>query len=354
VYKRQGYSGDCNLLVPADTWEEANLGPFIKYDEATGIFAWKQGDVGGGTDYYSLKEDQLELVDQYEYDVYDGVDAWNGTKYYHLTTDGTRNEISEEEYLQQPSEAWKAIEGEWIKLTPTSLSLLSDIDFEYNIDIDMNSPITVSQYDQRIKGNDAFTQKEYNSVSEFIQSNGFDEGKPFHKYRSVLENTQMLLYYDENTEIGCVVLERNSSIEGYSFVGVTSENNEYGIEKIDKIKREYNDPFNVSDRMDIYSTEFVENLQEEKKTDKNENIIYYCATGKVIGAMEENDDTVVSVECEYDKNNVLRHRVFLANSYIYGTSETPKNTTYDSKGRVEYVDYYMTSGTVYDLSLIHI
>lgn len=35
-------------------------------------------------------------------------------------------------------------------------------------------------------------------------------------------------------------------------------------------------------------------------------------------------------------------------AYLYGTSETPKNTCYDFKGRVEYVDYYMTSGKVYD------
>ena len=345
-----GGSGDANLFVPADTWEEAYVGKFYDYDETSNIF--RGSNEYNYLDYYILKEGKIEILERYEYEWGDGAIPFEA--YYHIDKDGTKTEITLDEYDQNTPKPYEnpipVMQGDWIPLTPTSLELLTDVTIEDLVDINVSLPISVLNYNHRDGSN---SQKDYNSITEFIESNGFDVSRPFHKYLNAFECTQMLLYYDETTEIGCVVIDsypsNDSYVTGYSFVGLDQDENGYGKERFNTLVNEYKAPFDVSNRVDIYSKDQITELKETKTEDKNGNITDYYAVGKIVGQADKGyAETMIYVENTYDQNNMLRHRIFQADGSLYGTSESAKSTCYDENGRATYVDYYLTSGRAYN------
>lgn len=186
----------------------------------------------------------------------------------------------------------------------------------------------------------------YMDEASFLSQYGFAESTPFYEYTLPDGSIRLILYYDEQTGLGCGIryFERDpsdivtSGIYGFSFVGMTDEADLW------------------SDGLSVDYTKF-ESCYGETGSDyvsSYEENIEYDDAGKVVhfdssGIYEEDDEEpsyILWMDYEYDDNGLLNHRQYYHNPRIIGTWYQVWDSYFDGLGRLEHEYLYITHGWV--------
>lgn len=184
----------------------------------------------------------------------------------------------------------------------------------------------------------------YADEQSFLSQYGFEESKPFYEYVMPDGSVRLVLYYDEQTGLGCGIryFERDpsdmmtSGLCGFTFVGTADETDLW------------------SDGLSVDYTKFEScdgNTGSNYVSTYEENIEYDDA-GKVVhfdssGIYEEDDKEssyILWMDYEYDDNGLLEHRQYYHNPRIFGTWYQVWDSYFDELGRLEHEYIYITHG----------
>lgn len=181
----------------------------------------------------------------------------------------------------------------------------------------------------------------YVDEEAFLSQYGFEESTPLYEY--VLDgSTWLVLYYDEETGLGCGLryYQRNpnewatSGVYGFSFMGM--DEGTYALDKLTaRLSVDYTE-FETCDGRTCSSD------QEKIEYDDDGRVSCYEADGTVNGE----PDFLIRMYYEYDENGTLRQRQYYHNSLAFGTTSLYWYSYFDEQGRLEYEDTYHTHGSI--------
>lgn len=183
----------------------------------------------------------------------------------------------------------------------------------------------------------------------FLTAYGFDVDEPF--YKVYAEGDLVLtMYYDEETELGCVI-SGSRGLEGACFQGATTaEWNGY-------LWGDYTDPVVVYLDERLRPQDYMEdyNYDEIKEYDDAGRLVEYRVTNiddyikeECSSAKDSYDgwNDALKVTYEYQPNGELAYREYVHNSYIFGTTQSVLQTWFDEQGRPVYECAYITHGAL--------
>lgn len=181
----------------------------------------------------------------------------------------------------------------------------------------------------------------YVDEEAFLSQFGFEESVPFYEY-ALDGSTQLVLYYDEATGLGCGLryYQRNpdewetSGVYGFSFLGM--DEGTYALDTL-------------TERLSVDYTKFescnggtFSSDQETIEYDDVGRVSFYEADGIVDGE----PDFLIRMYYEYDENGTLRQRRYYHNSRAYGSPSLHWYSYFDELGRLEYEDTFHTHGSI--------
>ena len=183
----------------------------------------------------------------------------------------------------------------------------------------------------------------------FLTAYGFDVDEPF--YKVYAEGDLVLtMYYDEETELGCVI-SGSRGLEGACFQGATTaEWNGY-------LWGDYTDPVVVHLDERLRPQDYMEDYHydEIKEYDDAGRLVEYRVTNiddyikeECSSAKDSYDgwNDALKVTYEYQPNGELAYREYVHNSYIFGTTQSVLQTWFDEQGRPVYECAYITHGAL--------
>lgn len=183
----------------------------------------------------------------------------------------------------------------------------------------------------------------------FLTAYGFDVDEPF--YKVYAEGDLVLtMYYDEETELGCVI-SGSRGLEGACFQGATTaEWNGY-------LWGDYTDPVVVHLDERLRPQDYMEDYHydEIKEYDDAGRLVEYRVTNiddyikeECSSAKDSYDgwNDALKVTYEYQPNGELAYREYVHNSYIFGTTQSVLQTCFDEQGRPVYECAYITHGAL--------
>lgn len=186
----------------------------------------------------------------------------------------------------------------------------------------------------------------YRNVEEFLSGAGVGGEAPFYEYYDPDGKPRLSLYYDEQTEKGCGIryYERDpstfstSGMYGFTFSG--TERMRWDENVNDYRKVESVDGDNGSAGVDAY--------QENYEYDSEGRLTHFDSTGILSFWSEDETEPqyILYIDYEYGADGQLKSRFYWHNSRCFGTWYTTWNSYFDTQGRVEYEDIYVTHGSI--------
>lgn len=188
----------------------------------------------------------------------------------------------------------------------------------------------------------------YLDEASFIHGFGFDDTEPFYKYDDQDGAKRLILYYNEETEegLGIRYYERDSTtfitsgMFGFTFSGV--EEKEWEGSPTDYSRQISIEGGNGSSQVEDYA--------ENYEYDSEGRVVHFDSKGRLtwLGGDDAEPSSVLWIDYEYDENGILKHRLYWHNTYVFGTSGCTWESYFDTLGRVEYEDLYITHGSLDD------
>lgn len=181
----------------------------------------------------------------------------------------------------------------------------------------------------------------------FLTAYGFDVDEPF--YKVYAEGDLVLtMYYDEETELGCVI-SGSRGLEGACFQGATTAewNGYLWGDYMDPVVIYMDERLRPEDYMGDY------HYDEIKEYDESGRLVEYRVTNvddyieEISSYAKDSYDgwnNALKVSYEYQANGELAYREYFHNSYIFGTTKSSLQTWFDEQGRPVYECAYITHG----------
>lgn len=184
----------------------------------------------------------------------------------------------------------------------------------------------------------------YVDEQSFLSQYGFWGSTPFYEYVLPDGSIRLILYYDEQTGLGCGLryFQRDpsdmmtSGKYGFSFQGTADETDLWwdGL-SIDYTKFESC----WGDTGSSYAA-YEENIEY----DDAKRVVHFDASGII--EEDEEPEYLLWMDYEYDDNGILRQRQYYHNYRAFSTSYQTWCSYFDELGRLEHEDLYITHGSI--------
>lgn len=184
----------------------------------------------------------------------------------------------------------------------------------------------------------------YPDEKSFLLNMGVAEKEPFYEYDNDDGSKRLILFYDEETEEGCGIryYKRTSDIFVSSGAyGFTFKKKEEGIWKL--TDTDYLKAVSVNGNT---GEEDVSEYEENYEYDSAGRVTHFESTGILTFLEDPEKQYLLIIDYEYDQNGNLKHRIYQHNSWLFGTSFSTWKSYFDSQGRREYEDIYITHGSI--------
>ena len=183
---------------------------------------------------------------------------------------------------------------------------------------------------------------------DFLEMFGFGDGVPFYVHTEEDGYALMELYYDEEREIGCVILD-----------GENTGNYSYGFafNSCHEVSWHYPDPFSVLSIDGTTGQEAVTDYKENYEYDREGRLVHYQSTGTPLESplveADDNEDWydqyIIDVAFSYDAQGKLIQKVYNHSSAWYmpfGTWFSWQVSHYDERERLVHTASYVPHGSV--------
>lgn len=186
----------------------------------------------------------------------------------------------------------------------------------------------------------------YPDEQAFLSQYGFAESTPFYKYVLPNGSIRLVLYYDEQTGLGCGLryYQRDpsdiitSGVYGFSFMGAEDG----AASWTDRLSVDYTKFESCWGDGDTGS--YYESYKENIEYDDAGRVAHYDSSG-IIEEGEE-PEFLLWMDYKYDDNGTLRQRQYYHNQRAFSTSYQAWSSYFDELGRLEHEDLYITHGSI--------